>query len=461
MTGTAIGWRDAPASSTERKSARWTLESAVGRTAGVSGSRSCSPAAAPAAPTRSARWRRWLRRSPRAAMRPTSSWGPASARSTERSSRRARDDPLEATAAAGVEMWRELRWGDALRPLVSPSELGRLLGAAATLARLPGADLHGLLDPSPLRGTLERLVDFKQIARNVDGRHADGRRRRGHGLHDDAQRGLPSRRPGPRPRLGARDRLLRDPADARARARLGGDPGRVPGGRDPPPARGEGLVRRRRRAPERAAEAGARAGRRPRRRDRPELVGDRRRARRRGPTRSTAPRSCCRSCSATRSPTTSPRWPPSTRRSCRPDPQRAAPATPPRRSPRTIPYIFIAPQRSPRDRAPGPRRLQAPLRRHRRPVAQHRPRAARAGRRAPSEAPSTASCSATCSSHAQFIEELIELGRRDAERWLELATTPGCGRSGGCPRSRRARRPRRPAQRASRARRVAPAPARA
>jgi NTE family protein len=75
--------------------------------------------------------------------------------------------PLTDTAAAGLEMWRGLSWSDALRPLVSPSELGRLLGAAATLARLPGADLHGLLDPTPLLGTLERLVDFKQIARNV------------------------------------------------------------------------------------------------------------------------------------------------------------------------------------------------------------------------------------------------------------------------------------------------------
>jgi NTE family protein len=35
-------------------------------------------------------------------------------------------EPLEATAAAAIEMWRELRWGDALRPLVSPSELGPL-----------------------------------------------------------------------------------------------------------------------------------------------------------------------------------------------------------------------------------------------------------------------------------------------------------------------------------------------
>ena len=78
-------------------------------------------------------------------------------------------EPLEATAAAGVEMWRELRWGDALRPLVSPSELGRLLGAGAMLAGLPGADLSGLLDSSPLRDTLGRLVAFEQIARNVKG----------------------------------------------------------------------------------------------------------------------------------------------------------------------------------------------------------------------------------------------------------------------------------------------------
>ena len=58
--------------------------------------------------------------------------------------------PLQATAAAAVEMWRELRWGDALRPLVSPSELARLLGAGALLAGLPGGGLTGLLDPAPV-----------------------------------------------------------------------------------------------------------------------------------------------------------------------------------------------------------------------------------------------------------------------------------------------------------------------
>jgi NTE family protein len=78
------------------------------------------------------------------------------------------DQPLEAAAAAGLQMWRELRWGDALRPLLSPSELGRLLGAVAMFARLPCVGLPGLLDPSPLRGTLERHVAFEQIAGNVE-----------------------------------------------------------------------------------------------------------------------------------------------------------------------------------------------------------------------------------------------------------------------------------------------------
>jgi NTE family protein len=77
------------------------------------------------------------------------------------------DQPLEASATAALEMWRELSWEDALRPLVSVSELGRLLGASALLAGLPGGGLPGLLDPTPLRGTLERLVSFERIAVNV------------------------------------------------------------------------------------------------------------------------------------------------------------------------------------------------------------------------------------------------------------------------------------------------------
>ncbi len=78
------------------------------------------------------------------------------------------DEPLETVAAGALEMWRELRWGDALKPLVSRSELGRLLGVGALVAGLPGPGLPGLLDSSPLRGTLARLVSFDRIAQNVE-----------------------------------------------------------------------------------------------------------------------------------------------------------------------------------------------------------------------------------------------------------------------------------------------------
>jgi NTE family protein len=77
-------------------------------------------------------------------------------------------EPLQAAAAAALDMWRALRWGRALKPLTSPSELRRLLGTVAMLAHLPRADPPGLLDTSPLRGTLERLVSFERIEDNID-----------------------------------------------------------------------------------------------------------------------------------------------------------------------------------------------------------------------------------------------------------------------------------------------------
>ncbi|HXW58178.1 MAG TPA: patatin-like phospholipase family protein [Solirubrobacteraceae bacterium] len=78
-------------------------------------------------------------------------------------------EPPAIVCGEAVEMWRGLRWGDALRPLVSTAELGRVLSAGAMLAGLPSARVPGLLDPSPLRRTLSRLVSFKEIARNVEG----------------------------------------------------------------------------------------------------------------------------------------------------------------------------------------------------------------------------------------------------------------------------------------------------
>jgi len=56
-----------------------------------------------------------------------------------------RPRPAESTAAAGVEMWRGCA-GRRAAPLVSPSELGRLLGRGNARG-LPGADLSGCSTP--------------------------------------------------------------------------------------------------------------------------------------------------------------------------------------------------------------------------------------------------------------------------------------------------------------------------
>jgi len=76
-------------------------------------------------------------------------------------------EPFADAAGAAVQMWSELGWRDALRPLVSGPELRRLVSAGAMVAGLPGWHLPALLDPSPLRRTLTRLVAFERITRNV------------------------------------------------------------------------------------------------------------------------------------------------------------------------------------------------------------------------------------------------------------------------------------------------------
>jgi hypothetical protein len=82
-------------------------------------------------------------------------------------------------------MWRELRWSDALRPLTSPAELARLLVGAGMLAHLPGADVSGLLDSAPLRGTLDQHVSFERITHNVKDGALTAARGRRDGLFDD------------------------------------------------------------------------------------------------------------------------------------------------------------------------------------------------------------------------------------------------------------------------------------
>jgi NTE family protein len=79
---------------------------------------------------------------------------------------------LPATEAieTGIRYWHELTWTDSLAPIgaIGDEPVRRRLLAQLLGVRRPR--VHALLDPTPLERTLERVVDFDQLARNV----ADG-----------------------------------------------------------------------------------------------------------------------------------------------------------------------------------------------------------------------------------------------------------------------------------------------
>jgi len=75
--------------------------------------------------------------------------------------------PLSEAAAGGAEVWRNLRYRDAMRSLLSPSALMMLLRFIGTSLSLPVKAVPSLLDTAPLRKTLNRIIEFERIAKNV------------------------------------------------------------------------------------------------------------------------------------------------------------------------------------------------------------------------------------------------------------------------------------------------------
>jgi NTE family protein len=66
----------------------------------------------------------------------------------------------------GCETWRQIRYRDVLEPLLSIDELTTIGRLAISLA-FRGVTPYSLLDPAPLAGTLKRLIDFNQIHENI------------------------------------------------------------------------------------------------------------------------------------------------------------------------------------------------------------------------------------------------------------------------------------------------------
>ena len=74
---------------------------------------------------------------------------------------------LSEAAAGGVEVWRGLGYRDAMRSLLSPSALVMLLRFIGTILSLPVKAVPSLLDTAPLRKTLDRIIRFERIAENI------------------------------------------------------------------------------------------------------------------------------------------------------------------------------------------------------------------------------------------------------------------------------------------------------
>ena len=75
--------------------------------------------------------------------------------------------PVEEVVARALAIWDGIRFEQVLAHLGSPGALQRLMRYVGQFLGVPGARLEALLDPTPLRATLERLVPFDAIERNV------------------------------------------------------------------------------------------------------------------------------------------------------------------------------------------------------------------------------------------------------------------------------------------------------
>jgi NTE family protein len=77
------------------------------------------------------------------------------------------DQPLAQALESGCDIWREMSWDSALSPLTSLAQLRIVLRSIADALGIPGARSWGMLDPAPLRETLEQKVPFRHIHDNV------------------------------------------------------------------------------------------------------------------------------------------------------------------------------------------------------------------------------------------------------------------------------------------------------
>jgi NTE family protein len=76
--------------------------------------------------------------------------------------------PLEESLADGELIWREMEWQTALEPLTSGRELRLGLTSLLDVLGVPGMRSYSLLDPSPLRRTLEHGPLSSQVKGGIE-----------------------------------------------------------------------------------------------------------------------------------------------------------------------------------------------------------------------------------------------------------------------------------------------------
>jgi NTE family protein len=76
--------------------------------------------------------------------------------------------PMHESLDRLLKIWRDVQLSDVIGPLVSPREAWRVAMYILGLIGIPRARVPALLDSSPLRGLLTRILDFEQIHLNTD-----------------------------------------------------------------------------------------------------------------------------------------------------------------------------------------------------------------------------------------------------------------------------------------------------
>ncbi len=78
---------------------------------------------------------------------------------------------IEQLIDGGLELWRGITYGNVLKPLVSLSEATRAVSYAREVLGSRRAHTKSILDPTPLTSTLAELIDFERIHANVVAKH--------------------------------------------------------------------------------------------------------------------------------------------------------------------------------------------------------------------------------------------------------------------------------------------------